>query len=175
LSFIPISSSRFKAHLLEYSIYPIINLSFSRRNYFAYFYLARKEKNNFTSYFILVSTSSIANKVNFSTTLDYLVTTSSHILIKLDFANIIKIYQEKILLLETLTSSTSELPVYDKIFIKNYNSSKFILLSSFSKVMNSYLLSLVRTMNYEEYFSSLETIASRLFCIKFFKLNLILF
>ena len=89
--------------------------------------------------------------------------------------SIIKIYQETISLLETLTSPTSELPICDKIFIRNCNSSKFILLSSFSKVMSSYLLSLARTMNYEECFSSLGTITSRLFYVKCFKLNLILF
>ena len=83
LSFMPMSSSRFKTCLLENLLHPITIDSSSRENYSIYFHLTTRERRYAT--FLLSMLSSTSANSYISTTLDYLVSTSSRIAIKLDF------------------------------------------------------------------------------------------
>ena len=108
LSLKTMPSSRFKNHLLEYSLHPIITNSLIRENSCVYSYLVTKERYYSTLIPSLISCVSTNSCI--STTLDYLVSTSLCITIKLDF-------NEK-----TLTPPTLELLIFDSIFTKNHTS-----------------------------------------------------
>ena len=113
------SSSRFKTYLLENLLHPINIDSSSRENHSIYFHLHAKERH----YSTLLSAFSSANtNSHISTTLDYLVFTSSHISMKSDVKKITKICNEKPLFLKTLTPSTLESIIFNSVFTKDHAS-----------------------------------------------------
>ena len=99
------SSSRFKAYLLDYLFYPIVINSSSGENS-----CISKQRQHSTFAPSIFSCNS--NNSCISTTLDFLVSTSSYITIKLNFNG-------KTLFLKTLTLSTLELLIFNSAFTKD--------------------------------------------------------
>ena len=118
LSFMSMPSRRFKFNLLEHLKHPIITDSFDRENIFSYFCTISKERHHFTSSRIKFS-SFICIIRKFSIILDYSLSTSSYIIIKLDF-------NEKSLISKTLIPSTPESLSYESFSTEHFRISSIL-------------------------------------------------
>ena len=114
LSFVPMSSSRFKFNLLEHHNHPIITDSFSRETIFSHFCTISKERHHFASLCISFL-SFICISKNFSINLEYLVSTFLRITVILEL-------NEKILIIKTLTPPVSASLIYESILSMNCSS-----------------------------------------------------